>query len=851
MRKRILCLILVIATVLSSLCVNVSASTSLSEDSAKKFLRFLSGSLVYTPKSDNAFYQLLTGKTDNLIIKSTFLDLVYKTIDENLYEKRLNAIRDSLLDYADKELSKSLWDLAQDVAIDEIGDAAGLPTVDLNDYTAVVECVVGLFDVRNSNRAKYFNAMLGIDPDDEFFDIISGANATSYSISQSDKKLLDEWARYVRSIDNIKSSTTNNIQILSPNTGGSSNYSCKITFDSNCNDVSDYSYTYYSNQDNWHVPTITRPGYIFCGWYYDSACTQSTTGTVTLDSDKIFYAKWIKRELKITLNSNCSYVANKTITADLLDSSNTTIPNMERNGYIFLGWYLDKSCTNKMPSTMTISTDLNLYAKWQQQYGYSVSNGTATITDLLCFQVVSDQTITDLILPSSIDDYIVTHIKSFAFSSNKQITSVSLPDTITDIGENAFSYCDALENITIGKKVSSIGRYAFWQNHNLKSINVSKDNQLFCSQNGVLFNKDKTTLIAYPNGKEGRYEIPNSVKELGLESFRSCKGLTSITIPNSVEIIGNLAFESCNGLSEITIPQSVQEIGDSAFEYCTNLTNVTISSGVKFIGKEAFNSCKRIEKIIIPDSVVEIDESAFSDCENLKQITLSNNLETIGSHAFVNCISLNNVIIPNSVTTLGADLFCCCTSLNNVVLSDNITSIPVGLFERCISLTKVRIPDKVETIELGAFFGCSNLTEIILPKSLRTIDDWTFEGCKNINNIYYTGSSKEWKKIQYNDYEGLRVKIFYNYDRVDSPSVEITKIDDNIYVESNNISASADVKIYLAVYNSSGKLLQTKTSNFDENIVFTDVISGTIYKVFMWEDAEPLCAYAEAGKIIL
>ena len=135
--------------------------------------------------------------------------------------------------------------------------------------------------------------------------------------------------------------------------------------------------------------------------------------------------------------------------------------------------------------------------------------------------------LTDIILPKN-----VISIGNAAFAFCTSLKIITIPDSVTSIGETAFYRCTSLTSVTIGNGVTSIGERAFYGCTNLTTINVANNNTEYSSQSGVLYNKDKTTLLAYPGGKKGAFIIPNSVTSIGDEAFRECNGLTSITIPD-------------------------------------------------------------------------------------------------------------------------------------------------------------------------------------------------------------------------------------------------------------------------------------------------------------------------------
>jgi hypothetical protein len=197
--------------------------------------------------------------------------------------------------------------------------------------------------------------------------------------------------------------------------------------------------------------------------------------------------------------------------------------------------------------------------------------------------------------------------------------------------------------------LTSIGYFAFHYCTSLTSITVDANNNSFSSDiNGVLFNKNQSTLIQYPIGNTATsYTIPVSVTTIGTYAFYKGTSLTSIDIPNSVTTIGTFSFYNCSSLTSITIPDSVTSIGGSAFHQCSNLTSIDLGDSVTSIGYQAFYECSNLTSITIPDSVTTIGSYAFYQCTSLTSITIPDSVTSIGLNAFNGIGSSSTVTVRN------------------------------------------------------------------------------------------------------------------------------------------------------------------------------------------------------------
>ena len=418
-------------------------------------------------------------------------------------------------------------------------------------------------------------------------------------------------------------------------------------------------------------------------------------------------------------------------------------------------------------------------------YTYTVSDGVAIITD------VSTSISGDITIPSNFGFYSVTGIDPWAFSGCSGLTSVTIPDSITSISFYAFYDCDSLTSVKIPDSLTYIGGSAFYDCDNLTDIVVSNDNPSYSTDaRGVLFNKDKTTLILAPCGITGSYTIPNSVISIESDAFDSCYNLTSVSIPDSVTSIGDYAFSSCCKLTSMIIPDSVTDIGGSVFCNCDNLELVVIPNSVYSIGSYAFEGCDNLNTLVIGNRVSYIGDYAFDDCEKLtevcylgtqeqwdaiqigsgnEQLTSSELLQSIDSgicgydydtgwmketswRLYSNGIMIisgrcgidykpytNNpvtsVIITGGVPSIGDSAFSMYSNLTTVAIPSSVTTIGDYAFQGCEQLANVEISCGVTSIGDSAFRSCDSLTSITLPDSVVTIGDYAFYYCANLFSV--------------------------------------------------------------------------------------------------------------------
>ena len=316
----------------------------------------------------------------------------------------------------------------------------------------------------------------------------------------------------------------------------------------------------------------------------------------------------------------------------------------------------------------------------------------------------------------------------------------------SDVDDNWSQYTDLIKRVVIENAIISMKCNELRGYNSLETINVSSENKDYMSENGILFNKEKTKIICYPAEKKDikDYTIPSTVTSIEENAFYKCSNLESIVIPEGVTSIGNDAFYECSRLESIIIPESVTNIGDWTFAWCSGLESITIPEGVSSIGEYAFYVCSSLTSIDIAESVTSIGNRAFEECRSLTSINIPESVTSIGAYAFTGCSGLINITIPEGVTSIGYSAFSGCSSLESVIIPESLTYIEDSTFAGCSSLTSISISESVTSIESSVFAGCSSLENITIPESVVSIASSALNGCKSLQSINVSNNNKNY-----------------------------------------------------------------------------------------------------------
>ena len=403
---------------------------------------------------------------------------------------------------------------------------------------------------------------------------------------------------------------------------------------------------------------------------------------------------------------------------------------------------------------------------WYGKYTGSVTIPATIEYDDITFSVASIgysafsgcSDLTSVTIPNS-----VTKIDEYAFVDCKSLTSIEIPNSVTEIGYTAFSGCTGLTSVTIGNSVTTIGDKAFCGCSGLTSIaipsSVTRIGNAFyegcinlkkveLNSNAIVSKTYNTTTsndfsIKNMFGTQvSEYILGDSVKAIGEKSFQYCTDLTSVTIPNSVTEIGDWAFGWCSNLTSVTLGNSITSIGYNAFYWCSGLTSVHITdiaawckirfgegssnerySNPLFYAKHLFMDGKEITDLIIPDSVARIGNYVFYGWSNLTSVTIGKSVTEIGNNAFAECSSLTKVILNS-----------------NNIASQSFTSSSIQTFFGT-QVSEYILGDSVKAIGEYAFRSCSNLKSITIPSSVTEIGTDAFRRCSGLTSVICKATS--------------------------------------------------------------------------------------------------------------
>ena len=406
---------------------------------------------------------------------------------------------------------------------------------------------------------------------------------------------------------------------------------------------------------------------------------------------------------------------------------------------------------------------------------------------LFAYYVQSDDTIfieqyigsdPEVVVPATIDGFPVSVIGHEAFRNCGDVTSVTLPDSLTELGTYAFAGCRNLKELAIPKSVHTIGPCAFNECVLLEDLVIPEGVALI--EDLTFYNCASLKTVTIPESvitiDQSAFSgethptlivVPGSYGELFAQrnrlNYRTIASVTDfeysatadggicidkyigtadkVMIPDTIDgkpvrQIGPSAFYQCAAIREIVLPESINAIGEHAFSGCSLLSSINIPEGVEAISNRTFSDCTSLNAISLPQSLYTIGDHAFSGCSDLGSITLPENLSHIGQFAFSGCTGLTSITLPPWISCLTDGTFSGCTKLASITFpAQDFNMISHQVFADCTSLTELNLPAALEFIGDDAFSGCTGLTEVTLPEGITFMGSHAFENCSSLTSI--------------------------------------------------------------------------------------------------------------------
>ncbi|MBO6217054.1 MAG: leucine-rich repeat domain-containing protein, partial [Prevotella sp.] len=353
------------------------------------------------------------------------------------------------------------------------------------------------------------------------------------------------------------------------------------------------------------------------------------------------------------------------------------------------------------------------------------TDGTATVSSCLYLST------SEITIPQNVNDgtqdYTVTKIGDSAFYGKSFVTSVTFPSTLTTFGRYSFSRT-GLTSVVIPEGVTTLTFELFSYCDQLTSVTIPEG--VTTMERGVFYEDDLLNGVV----------LPSTLTTIGYHAFGRCIGLTAITIPANVSVIDAYAFQYCSNLETVDLkPQTMTTIGQNAFDSCEKLTAFHVPEGITTLGQEVFYGCKAMQELSLPSTLTSIGYRTFYNCISLPSVTIPEGVTTIGNEAFRYCKLLGgDITLPAALTSLGSYAFAGCENVERVTfLGNNDVTMPgESQFSSMKKLKSVKLPDNLSTITTSMFFGCNQLQSIDLSRLTATvISPWAFRLCQALASV--------------------------------------------------------------------------------------------------------------------
>ena len=448
----------------------------------------------------------------------------------------------------------------------------------------------------------------------------------------------------------------------------------------------------------------------------------------------------------LTINGNGSMIGERKVTFGLGE------PDMSQVREVVVGEGVTDFTlilTKDMSNLQKISLPASV-----ENIGTGVLNDSATLKEIS----VSNENQVFASMDGSLYTKDGTHL--IVYASGRPDTEFVVPETVETIYSRAFANSTNINKLVLDTNLIEIDRQAFVGCNNISEFVIDPMNEIFSTEDGILYDKLKNELVRYAPAKaDSKFSAPSTVSKIHDGAFENAVNLTKVELAERTKSIGSSAFYGCTNLESIDLPKPVSSIGQGAFALCTKLTSFSLSQNMTNIPANLFWGCESLTEIEFPTGLLTIGAGAFART-GLTSVLLPDSVTEIGNNAFGGCKGLATVAIPVNVTNIPDYAFNGCSALSEVNIPDGVTTIGYSAFANCTSIKNITIPDNVEFIRDYAFYNCTALTSVNVGSKVNVIGYAAFNNCSSLMGVKYDLGQTGWDNINIGDKNNALTKAF-------------------------------------------------------------------------------------------
>ena len=468
-------------------------------------------------------------------------------------------------------------------------------------------------------------------------------------------------------------------------------------------------------------------GHDFCEWYTVEESTCTEPGLMQRDCSRCDYTETAESAAAghayehVVTAPTCTEPGFTTHTCTACGDTYTDSPT-EALGHD----YADDVCT-RCGDTLYIAAGTSGDLTWKaMKDGTLIFSGTGAMANYTYNTEMPWHAYKDQISAVVMEDGAST-IGDYAFYG-MDITTITIPETVTVIGNYAFKNAAHLDNVVLPSGLTRLGESAFYACTSLTAIDIPAS--LWTVQPYTFKNCTALQTVTFHEG---------NLQKIADGAFYAT-GLTQVHLPDCLDILDVYVFKNCAALEEITLSASLTEIR-TAVLYGTAIRQIEIPEGVTFIKPYAFKNCTALESVSLPGTLLRVDEAAFYACASLEALALPDAVTEIGCYAFRKCAGLTAVEFSDDLETIGESAFYGCTGLTALDIPGKVTAIGAYAFKSCTAVSDAALPDSLTAIGDSAFHTCTGLEAIVIPTQVETIGDYSFSGSVNLHQITFLGDA--------------------------------------------------------------------------------------------------------------